>query len=174
MPLDSCLSWCCTLSHQPNACLLIMLGPVTHYNQLWRPAPQRGGATELLTLSLHDFPDKLDLKLQFPHKGRTRSSRAYCNDCGCDTLFSECGDLAIPLLVFCLYVCPHRGSSRHWFSKERRITSSLHQLSRAAFPLLNSASDHSSSSLNQTKPNSVILFFLLAFLIFFLFLRKYF
>lgn len=30
VPLESCLSWCCMLSHLPNACLLTMLGPVTH------------------------------------------------------------------------------------------------------------------------------------------------
>lgn len=94
----------------------------------------------------------------FP-QGRTLSLWAYCNDWECDTLFL----LNVGIWpYFCLcYVCPYRGSALLWYSKEKMKPSC--QLSRAAFSP--SASDHY-SPLNQTKPESVILSFLLAFFFF--------
>lgn len=85
-------------------------------------------------------------------------AQAYCNEWECVT--SECGELAIPLPELCLGVLSHRGCALFWYSKERRM------MSRADFSPPKLVPLTTIVSLNQTKPESVILFFLRFFFLF--------
>lgn len=164
MPLQSCLNWCCILSHLPNACLHITLGllrtptsSLTCHSWCLIVVPcstERGRhwtAYPVTTRLLWRVGPQTAIYLQ----GRTRSSWAYRADFESAMLYFfwmwRSGHTALP--VSCLSVYVLAGEALFCDTQRKEGWLSLCQLSRATFSSPHPKPVPLTIILNSTKQN---------------------